>query len=72
MASVTPLFSRKEINKLLYCELSALLSAATISLARPSSSLNCESRAARPKLKPDSSAESTRTLNQDSMERDMN
>src|SRR3546814_4123769 len=35
-------------------------------------SCNCESSAARPRFRPDSNAVSTRTLNQDSMERDRN
>src|SRR5690606_9135533 len=71
MTSLTPARSRKLFNN---TPGSPFVSFRDLTNAwlRSFKSFNCESSAARPKFKPDSSAESTRTLNQDSIDLDIN
>ncbi|MCY1529395.1 hypothetical protein D9M68_645360 [compost metagenome] len=72
MASCTPLASRSRV-RVSATPLSLLrLSSMAMERARASRSASSESSAARPRFRPASSAVSTRTLNQDSIERDMN
>ncbi|MNJ69837.1 hypothetical protein D3C77_662330 [compost metagenome] len=72
MASCTPLASRSRVSASV-TPLSVLrFSSTAMERARASRSASSESSAARPRFRPASSAVSTRTLNHDSMDRDMN